>query len=133
MRSTSALKPAAAGDPVPASERAVSVISPNIVTLGESAELRCRVNWPSSKPLCVSSSVCAPKPVAALCRFVAEKSKSLKPAIFNDGYTGGTGGYAGVSIVEDRRFQRLGFFGYEPAQRSHRLWRADAAGDAQRF
>ena len=39
--------------PVPASARAVKLSSPKTLTFCESAELMCRMNWPSLKPLCV--------------------------------------------------------------------------------
>ena len=50
IRSISALNPVAAGVPVPASDRAVKLISPKKVTRGESSDVMCSTNWPRLNP-----------------------------------------------------------------------------------
>src|SRR5437867_13061205 len=61
LRSTSALNPAAAGDPVPASARAVKLTSPIQLTLGDKLEFKCRLHCPSLKPLWLPGWSVAPK------------------------------------------------------------------------
>src|SRR5687768_1775498 len=82
MRSTSVLNPTADGDPVPASDRAVKLISPKKVTRGDSADVMCSTNWPRVKPRAPSG------------RFVVEKLRSPNPAIFRLGYSRASPGVA---------------------------------------
>ncbi len=74
MRSTSVLKPVTAGLPVPASGRAVKLISPKNVTRGESSDAMWSASCPSVNPVGPSGFS------------VLEKLTSPKPESFRLGY-----------------------------------------------